>query len=115
MAARPGRIQDSRTFRPRVEAGLGQATGLKSDQVGKLLTMLAPVLLGTLGKAQKQQGLDSGALAGLLGGERQSIERDQPQAGGLMGMLLDADGDGDVELDDVASKGLGLLGKLFKR
>jgi len=32
-----------------------------------------------------------------------------------MGALLDADGDGDVDFSDIAKRGAGLLGGLFRR
>jgi hypothetical protein len=99
--------------RGRVERGLSQASGMDAGSVGKLLTMLAPVVLGALGKQQRQDHMDTGALAGLLGGERQEMERRQPQAAGMLGGLLDTDGDGDVDLSDMAKHGAGLLGKLF--
>jgi len=34
---------------------------------------------------------------------------------GILGKLLDSDGDGDVDLSDVAKRGAGLLGKFFGR
>jgi hypothetical protein len=101
--------------RRRVENGLSKSTGLDAGSVGKLLTILAPVVMGALGKTQRQQGLDVGALSGLLGQQRTEIERAEPKASGLMGMLLDTDGDGDVDLGDIAKHGAGLLGKFFKR
>ena len=81
--------------------------------MGKLLTSLAPVVLGALGKAQRQNNLDAGALAGMLGQERQQIESRQSQAAGIMGALLDTDGDGDVDMGDLPKHGAGLLGELF--
>jgi hypothetical protein len=99
--------------RRRVEAGIGKSTGMDAGSVGKLLTMLAPVVLGALGKQRRQGDLDAGSLASLLGQERQSMERVQPEATGILGQLLDADGDGDVDLGDVAKRGVGMLGKLF--
>lgn len=101
--------------RSRVEAGLSQATGIDAGSAGKLLAVLAPVVLGALGKAQRQQGLDAGALASFLGQQRQQLESGQPQAMGLIGSLLDADGDGDFDMSDAAKHGMGMLGKLFGR
>ncbi len=100
--------------RQSVEAGLSKTTGLDPNGVGKLMTMLAPVVMGTLGRAKRQQGLDPKGLAAALGTERQQLEQRSPGLGGLAG-LLDADGDGQV-LDDVMGKvGKGLLGRLFSR
>lgn len=84
--------------------GVAKASGLDPAKAGALLTMLAPVLMGALGKAQRSGGLDAGGLATMLGEERQRMS---PAAGGLLA-LLDRDGDGSV-VDDV----LGMAGKLF--
>ena len=99
--------------RPAVEQGISRSSGMSIASTGKLLTMLAPLLLGALGRQQKQQGLDVSSLAGLLGQEQQEVQRRAPEAMGLAGALLDADGDGDVEMDDIAKKGLGMLGEMF--
>ena len=52
---------------PTVEAGIGKATGLGTDQIAQLLQMLAPIVLGYLGRQKRQQGLSSGMLGELLG------------------------------------------------
>jgi hypothetical protein len=96
-----------------VESGIGRASGLDQGSVGKMLAAVAPMVLGALGRQQRQANLDAGGLAGLLGQERQQIEREQPQAMGLLGTMLDTDGDGDVDLGDLAKHGKGLLGKFL--
>jgi hypothetical protein len=97
-----------------VEQRISQKSSLDLDSITKLLTMLAPLVMGFLGRSQRKDGLDVGSLAGLLGAERQQARRLAPQSTGLLGQLLDADGDGDV-VDDVAKIGGGLLSKLFGR
>lgn len=96
----------------RVEQSIAGSTGLDAGQVGKLLAMAAPLVLGALGRQQRSTGMDASGLAGLLGGERQSLEQRAPATQQLLGSLLDSDGDGDVDLTDVV-KGLGTLGGLF--
>ncbi len=99
--------------RSTVENGLGRSLGMKQDQAGKLLAMLAPIIMGALGKARKQQGFDAGALARTLGQERGSLRQKMPSGLGGLGGLFDADGDGEV-MDDIAKKvGGGLLKRLF--
>ena len=95
-----------------VEVGLSQASGLDAGSAGKLLAMLAPLVMGALGKAQRQGGLDISDLSGMLAGERQQAKAALPGAAGMLSSFLDADGDGDIK-DDVARMGAGLLGKLF--
>ncbi|MCA9756076.1 MAG: DUF937 domain-containing protein [Candidatus Eisenbacteria bacterium] len=97
----------------RVEQGLAKTSGLDMGQVSKLLAMAAPLVLGALGKQQQQRGMDADGLSALLGGERQTLEQKAPAEMGLLGSLLDSDGDGDVDMQDIAKKGLGMLGGLF--
>ncbi len=96
-----------------VESGIGKASGLDASMVTKLLPMLAPVVMGALGRQKRQQNLNAGNLASLLGAEQQTMERSNP-AMGMLGKMLDRDGDGSIA-DDIAGMGKGLLGGLFKR
>ncbi|HYQ84714.1 MAG TPA: DUF937 domain-containing protein, partial [Rubrobacter sp.] len=90
------------------ESGLGRATGLDAGTMAKLLALLAPIVLGYLGRQQRQSNLDAGGLSDYLGGERQRIEQN-PQANKGLGSLLDADGDGQI-LDDLMGMAGGFLG-----
>jgi len=92
-----------------VAAGLGGQTGLNAGQVQKLLTMLAPIVLGGLGKMRQEQNADGSALSSMLQGEAGALKARAPELGGLLG-LLDADHDVSV-LDDAAKA----IGSLFKR
>lgn len=92
---------------------ISQMSGLDSGKTGNLMTMLAPIVMGTLGKTKRQQGLDVGGLASLLSGTVQNNTKNDP-AMGLVGKLLDSDGDGSI-VDDVASIGMKLLGGFLKR
>ncbi len=94
-----------------VESALGQSTGLDSAAIGKLLTMLAPLVMGALAKKQSQSGLRPSDLGGLLQQERQTARQKAPDLG-MLGSLLDADGDGDIK-DDVAKLGGSLLKNLL--
>lgn len=99
----------------RIETGLSQATGLDKGGTKTLLSSMAPLVMGALGREQKTGGLDVSSLAGLLQKERSSAEAAAPKEMGLVGKLLDADGDGDVDLGDFIKKGTGALGGLFSR
>jgi hypothetical protein len=83
--------------------------------MGKLMSMVAPMVMGALGKQRKQNGLAASEVAGLLGQERDALQKRQPQAMGALASLLDSDGDVDVDMGDIAKHGMGLIGKLFKR
>ena len=88
-----------------VEAGISRSLGLDARSVGKLLPMLAPVLMAALGKNKREKGLDLGGLKGMLSNEAAEVRRKSPESSGLLGRLLDQDGDGDFDLAD-AAKGL---------
>lgn len=85
---------------PAVEQGIGKATGLNGSQVGKLLMLLAPIIMAALARRKQQSGVDSGALGGMLAGEREDLQQRNPKLGGLASML-DRDGDGSI-VDDLA-------------
>ena len=95
-----------------VQTGLGRASGLDTGKAGQLLSMLAPIVMGALGKTQRGQGLDAGGVGAMLGQEQRRIERREPGLGGMLGSLLDADGDGSV-VDDITKIGGSLLGGLL--
>ena len=95
-----------------VEAGVSKASGLDPSIVGKLLPMLAPVVLGALGRQKREANLNADGLASMLGAERQQMEQANPAMGMLQG-LLDQDGDGSIADDILGKVGKGLLGGLF--
>lgn len=97
-----------------VATQLGKATGLGSEDVGKILANLAPVVLGAVGKAKQQNNLGVSGLQDLLREERQAVQQRQPNLG-FLERALDGDGDGDVDLSDVLRQGSGLLSGFFKR
>ncbi len=95
---------------PAVATTVGRTTGLDPGTVTQLLMLLAPIVLGALGRRQRQQGLDPGGLAGVLGEERRQAETSAPAGlGGLLGRVLDSDGDGQI-MDDVGGLLGGVLG-----
>lgn len=94
---------------PRAQQGLGKATGLDSSQATQLLAMLAPIVLSFLANRSKQQGLDADSLGQALGQERNQIEQ-QGGMGGLLGAVLDQDGDGQLGIGDLMKLGGDFLG-----
>ncbi len=103
----------------RTAQGVSQASGLSSQGSSALMAMLAPMVMGALGKmmsggaAQGAQGL-----AGIIGGDMARLGHPEPahaQQKGFMGGLLDADGDGDVDASDLLSRGSMLMGLFGKR
>jgi hypothetical protein len=95
-----------------VESSLGQSTGLDGASIAKLLAMLAPIVMAALANKRGQEGLDTGGLTDLLGGERDRMQERSPDAFGAITGMLGANQDGSIA-DDVARMGGGLLGSLF--
>ena len=92
---------------------ISKLSGLDSSKTGSLMTMLAPVIMGALGKAKQQQGLDMAGIASLLSGTV-SAQKQQNPTMNLVTSFLDADGDGSI-VDDVANMGMKILGGFFGR
>lgn len=101
-----------------VQQGLSRASGLDMNQIGRLLQFLAPLIMGSLGRAARQQapqmpggpGGLGGLLPGLLGGANGQMRQQQPQQFDLVKMLLDQNRDGNV-VDDVVR----MLGGFLRR
>ncbi len=88
---------------------IGQMSGLDIFKSGVLMQLIAPVIMGLIGKQQRSNGLDLGGLAKILmGGAQQS--QGGGLAGGLLGKLLDQDGDGNM-MDDLLNMGMKILQK----
>ena len=96
-----------------VETGLSRASGLDMSSITKLLPMLAPIVLGAIGKMQRQRGLDASGLSEALSQERHRSVQAQPEAMGALESLLDSNDDGQV-IDDVVRIGSSLIGSYFK-
>lgn len=92
---------------------VSQMSGLNNNQTSQLMTMLAPVVMGLLGKTKRENGLDVGGLASLLNGTVSQQQESNPTMS-LVTRFLDSDGDGSI-VDDVASMGMKFLGGLFKK
>jgi hypothetical protein len=110
--------------------GVGQATGLKPQQAGKLLMVLAPIVMAALARRQQSHqeqqvpvpgsaepaNAGASALPDILHREAQEAQQRAPTGlGGLLGML-DRDGDGNP-LNDIGrmASGGGLGGLLGGR
>lgn len=91
------------------EDKIAKISGLDTGVVGRLLPILAPIVLSYVGKIIKTQGLNAASLAGFLS-DQQGLAR--AAAPGLLGWLenIDANDDGSV-LDDLGR----LAGRLFGR
>ncbi|HEX8411081.1 MAG TPA: DUF937 domain-containing protein [Thermoanaerobaculia bacterium] len=94
--------------RSTVEQGVGRASGLDAAQVAQLMAMLAPIVMGVLGRMKQSKGLDANRLPEVLNQAREQGEKETPGLGGL----LDANNDGSVT-DDLLRMGSTALGGMF--
>ena len=85
---------------PAIENNLAQATGLDQSSAGGLLETLAPLVMGSLGKAQQENGLDANGLSNLLSNQQQEAQANAPDAMGMLSSMLDQNKDGS-SIDDL--------------
>ncbi|MEM9987572.1 MAG: DUF937 domain-containing protein, partial [Bacteroidota bacterium] len=77
------------------EQGISKMSGMNPSLVSVLLQNLAPVVMGQLGKQQRERGLDADSLSSMLGMERASAQKtggSQSTAVDLITSLMDQDG-----------------------
>lgn len=83
-------------------------SGLGTGQVAQILMMLAPIVMGSLGRQKQEQGVGADGLGGILGGllgGNQAAAASQSSGSSAIDMasgMLDRDRDGS-SLDDIAS------------
>ena len=84
--------------REAVEEGTARASGLERGQVGSLLSTLAPMLMGALGKVKHDRNLDEEGVAQLVESECRDVEHATPEAseGDLRRLLDEAKGGDEV-------------------
>jgi len=73
---------------PTVEKAVADKSGLPLDKVVPLLTMVAPMVLGALGKKKKDENLDAGQVATTLAEERDAAAT--KDEGGLLDTVMGA-------------------------
>lgn len=101
--------------RPAVEAAVAKNSGLDLSTVARLLPLLAPIVMGALGKKKREGGLDIGGLIGMLTGEGERARTAAPEGlAGILAGLLDQEGDG-LDIGDVADAAGKVLGGLQDR
>lgn len=108
----------------KIEKAISEKTNVPSAQVGKIIALLAPILMGFLGQEKKSQNPQSGGglsdlLGGLMGGNETAasiggtilsniLKQQGGQGGGSLGGILDTVTGGNQK----GSKGGGLAGAL---
>ena len=95
--------------RPAIENNLAQATGMDQGAAGSLLETLAPVVMGAVGQAQQQNGLDPSGLSNLLQSQEQQAAATSPGVMSMLNSMLDQNKDGS-SMDDLQR----MAGNFFK-
>ena len=85
---------------PAIENNLAQATGMDQSSAGGVLETLAPLVMGSLGKTQQENGLDASGLSNFLNVQQQEAQTTAPNAMGVLSSMLDQNKDGS-SLDDL--------------
>lgn len=100
----------------RAVGSLGQATGLGGDKAQMLMKMLAPMVMAFLakrmlggGQQQAQAASSPSVLGDILGQESRQVQQQGGLGGGLLGAVLDQDGDGQLGLGDLLKIGAGAM------
>lgn len=97
-----------------VAQDVSQKSGLNIGQVAQILMILAPIVMGYLGREKRQQNVGADGLGGLLGGllgGQQAQAAPQSSGNAMMDMvsgMLDSDRDGSA-IDDIASMAMKYL------
>jgi hypothetical protein len=85
---------------PAIQNNLAQATGMDQSSAGGLLETLAPLVMGSLGQAQQQNGLDAFGLSNFLNVQEQEAQATAPDAMSVLSSMLDQNKDGS-SMDDL--------------
>ena len=96
-----------------VQQGIGRATGLSAQQVGRLMVMLAPLVMAYLGRRKRQTGATATDIGSELQAERKDLERRAPDLGSILGQIFGGGQDRPGIADDIARMAPSVLGKMF--
>lgn len=81
---------------------LASQSGISEKESGSILTVLAPMLLGAIGKNSNQSGgLNLGNITSLISGGAEEADKKSSLSSSLLSSFLDADNDGSI-MDDLA-------------
>ena len=98
---------------PAVEQGVSNILGLGKGSSALLLALLAPVVMGMIGKKQREESLGADGLTGMLEKNTQYAHQQAPDLMSSLTRVLDSNNDGSV-VDDLLRMGQGVLGGLLR-
>jgi hypothetical protein len=94
---------------PAAANSLANATGMDQNAAGSLLEMVAPMVMGAVGREQQQNGLDANGLSQFLAQQNAQAQTAEPGFMSSITSMLDSNHDGSVS-DELSS----IAGKFFK-
>ncbi len=93
----------------RVSDAVSKSSGLSKEQTGSLISILGPMLSGAIGSHAQKNNLGVDDLSNMIQNDRAKIQ--QSPGGGMFGKMLDQDGDGDFDMNDMLKLGIGMMFK----
>lgn len=100
-----------------VAQGVSHVSGIDASKIGPLLSMLAPLVLGYLGRQASQGGMSAGQVSNSLGQQATEIQNGGGMAGSLINAVLGGGqkSGGGLDLSNILSAGASILGAFGKR
>ncbi len=89
---------------------LGQSSGLGAEKSSSLMSQMAPLVMGLLGKQTRSMGLGQEGLGQFISSSLNQATQTDPKNMGFIASFLDKDGDGSVT-DDLFKMGAKMLFK----
>lgn len=103
--------------RNKVENYLSKSSGISLSSAGNILEMLAPILMGFLGKQNRSSGTGGGIidiLQSVLNKGQAADPQQQAKQESIFNKLLDKDDDGSIA-DDILDIGTSIFSKFLRR
>jgi hypothetical protein len=94
----------------KVSDAVSKSSGLSKEQTGSLISILGPILSGAIGSHAQKNNLGVEDLSNMIQNDRAKIQKSP--GGGIFGKMLDQDGDGDFDMNDMLKLGMGMMFKM---
>lgn len=78
---------------PTVETGISKSTGIDAGAIGKIMSLVAPILMGALGKTRQENQLGANDINRLLLNQEENLSRRSKKKLSPILQFIDQDGD----------------------